>query len=138
IIISITAILLGLFSPESFYNIENSIVEFAFTNFGWLFQLSGVIFLAVCMYLALSRHGKRKIGGPDAKPELSNWNWFSITLCSGIGTGILFYGIAEPVTHFMSPPEKLGIVAGSEVAAVFSMSQSFIHYTFIPYAMYSL
>ncbi|MDM5225997.1 BCCT family transporter [Cytobacillus sp. NJ13] len=131
-------IFFGLVTPEAFYNAENAIVGFASKNFGWLFQLSGVVFLFICIYLSFSKYGKVKLGGKDAKPELSNWSWFSITLCAGIGTGILFYGIAEPVTHFMDPPKELGLEPGSEVAATFSLAQTFIHYTFIPYAMYSI
>jgi glycine betaine transporter len=137
-VIFLFIIFFGLVTPEAFYNVENSIVEFATKNFGWLFQLSGVVFLFICIYLAFSKYGKIKLGGADAKPELSNWNWFSITLCAGIGTGILFYGIGEPITHFMNPPKELGLEPGSEAAATFSLTQTFIHYTFIPYAMYSI
>ncbi|MBS4192237.1 BCCT family transporter [Bacillus sp. FJAT-49705] len=137
-VILVLAIIIGVVAPESFYNIENAIVQFAFQNFGWLFQLSSVLFLGICIYLMASKYGKIRIGGPDAKPELSTWNWFTISLTAGIATGILFWGIAEPMTHFMDPPKELGLVPGSEAAAMFSMSQTFIHWTFSPYAMYGL
>ncbi|SNS89633.1 choline/carnitine/betaine transport [Anaerovirgula multivorans] len=135
-IIFLTAIIVGLVAPAIFLEGMNKIVEFAFVNFGWLFQISGNIFLAMCLYLMFSKYGDIKLGGPDAKPELSNWNWFAISLCAGIATGILFWGIAEPITHFMSPP--LGLEAMSEAAAMFSMTTTFIHWTYIPYAMYGI
>jgi len=137
-IILLTAIIVGLVAPKQFLDAENAIVQFAFEHFGWLFQLSGNIFLVLCLYLLFSKHGNIRLGGKDAKPELSTWNWFAITLTAGIATGILFWGIAEPITHFMTPPEALGLEPGSEAAAMFSMSQTYIHWTFIPYAMYGL
>ncbi|WP_281745611.1 BCCT family transporter [Thermanaerovibrio acidaminovorans] len=136
--IFIGAIALGIAAPEAFYKAENAIVEFAFVNFGWLFQLSSVMFLAICTYLGFSKYGDIKFGGKDAKPTLTNWQWFSISLCGGIATGILFWGIAEPITHFMNPPDVLGLKPQSEGAAMFSMVTTFIHWTFIPYSMYGI
>ncbi|MBU5484714.1 BCCT family transporter [Clostridium sp. MSJ-11] len=137
-IILLMAILTGLIAPEAFYNAETAIVSFAFDNFGWLFQISGNIFLFICIFFLFSKHGDIKFGGADAKPTLKYWEWFAITLCAGIATGICFWGIAEPITHFMNPPEALGIKPGSEAAANFAMTTSFIHWSFIPYAMYAI
>ncbi|MCH4886132.1 BCCT family transporter [Acidaminobacter sp. JC074] len=137
-LIFLTAIVLGLVAPKAFYDAENVIVQYAFDSWGWLFQLCGVVFLAICIWAGFSKIGNIRLGGENAKPSLSKWNWFAISLTAGIATGILFWGIAEPITHFMSPPDMLGLEPGSEAAAMFSMSQSYIHWTFIPYAMYSL
>ncbi|KXG76453.1 BCCT family transporter [Thermotalea metallivorans] len=137
-LIFILAIVTGIVAPEAFYHAENKIAEFAFLNFGWLFQISGNIFLFMCLYLTFSKYGDIKLGGKDAEPELSYWNWFAISLCAGIGTGILFWGVVEPLTHMYAPPEVLGIQPGSEAAAMFSMTQTLIHWTYIPYAMYAI
>lgn len=137
-IIFILAIVTGIMAPEAFFKAENSIAEFAFVNFGWLFQISGNIFLFMCLYLMFSKYGNIKLGGKDAKPELSYWSWFAISLCAGIGTGVLFWGVVEPLTHMYAPPEILGLAPGSEAAAMFSMTQTLIHWTYIPYAMYAI
>lgn len=137
-LIFVTAIVLGLIAPKAFFDVENAIVQFAFENFGWLFQISGNIFLFVCAWIMFSSKGNIVLGGKDAKPTMSMWNWFAISLTAGIATGILFWGIAEPITHFMSPPDVLGLEPGSEAAAMFSMTQTFIHWTYIPYAMYAI
>ncbi len=137
-LILLSAIILGLVAPKAFYDVENKIVEFAFANFGWLFQISGNIFLFICLWVMFSKYGEIKLGGKDAKPTMSMWNWFAISLCAGIATGILFWGIAEPMTHFMNPPKELGLAPGSEAAAMFSMTTTFIHWTFIPYGMYAI
>ena len=136
--IFLLAIILGLVAPKAFFDAENAVVQYAFDSWGWLFQISGNIFLGICIWAAFSKYGNIRLGGKDAKPTLSKWNWFAISLTAGIATGILFWGIAEPITHFMSPPEVLGITPGSEDAAMFAMGQSYIHWTFIPYAMYSV
>ncbi len=137
-LIFLAAVILGLVAPKAFYDVENAIVQFAFKNFGWLFQISGNIMLFVCLWVLMSSKGDIKLGGKDSKPTMSFWNWFAISLCAGIATGILFWGIAEPITHFMSPPKVLGLEPGSEAAAMFSLTQTFIHWTFIPYAMYGV
>ncbi|WP_250674469.1 BCCT family transporter [Paraclostridium ghonii] len=131
-------IILGVVKPDTLYNIENDIVTFATKSFGWLFQLSAVLFLFICIWIIFSKYGSIRLGGEDAKPTMSYWNWFCISLTAGIGTGILFWGIAEPITHFMNPPKALGIIPGSEAAAMFSMNTSFTHWTFYPYSMYAI
>lgn len=131
-------IILGVVKPDTLYNIENDIVTFATKSFGWLFQLSAVLFLFICIWIIFSKYGSIRLGGDDAKPTMSYWNWFCISLTAGIGTGILFWGIAEPITHFMNPPKALGIIPGSEAAAMFSMNTSFTHWTFYPYSMYAI
>jgi glycine betaine transporter len=134
----LVAIVTGLVAPETFYHTEKAIVDFATASFGWLFQLASVLFLGVCIYLGFSRYGRIRLGGPDAKPEFSTYAWISISLCAGIATGILFWGIAEPITHFMKPPKALGLTPGSEAAAMFSMTTTYLHWTYIPYAMYGV
>src|SRR3546814_19350815 len=56
-------------------------------------------------------------GGPDAKPLLDRWRWFAVTLCTTIATGILFWGVAEPLFHLNEPPKMLGLEPGSDGAA---------------------
>ncbi|MGE5632697.1 MAG: BCCT family transporter [Caulobacteraceae bacterium] len=137
-IIFVAAIILGVVAPEAFFNGNSAIMSFAFKNFGWLFQITSVLFLGVCVFFFFSKYGDIKFGGKDAQPTLSYWNWFAITLCAGIATGILFWGTAEPLMHFTSPPAELGIAPNSEASAVFAMETVFIHWTFIPYAMYAI
>ncbi len=136
----VVIIALGLLAPKAFYDAENAIVNFAFQDFGWLFQISGNIFLFICLFFCFSRYGDIRFGGKDAKPEMSTWNWFAISLCAGIATGIVFWGIAEPLYHLMDSGvfETLGITPKSEEAAMFSMVTTYIHWTFIPYAMYAI
>jgi choline/carnitine/betaine transport len=135
-ILFISVIILGLVAPKAFYEVESAMVSFGFVWFGWLFQLIGPILLGLCIWIGFSKYGKIKLGGKDAKPVLNYWNWFAISLCAGIATGILFWGVGEPITHFMNPPAELMLEPGSEASAMFSMDTTFLHWTFVPYAMY--
>lgn len=132
------AVLLGLFWPKGFYNLETSIVTWAINNFGWLFDITGFGLVLMVFFLIFSKYGNIKFGGPDAEPEIAGWNWFAMSLCAGIATGILFWGIAEPMTHFMNPPKFLGLGSGTTEAAFFSITTSYLHWTFTPYAMYGI
>ncbi|SDY76014.1 BCCT family transporter [Tindallia californiensis] len=132
------AVIMGAFFPDHFLKGVNTIVAFANDSFGWLFLLAAVFFLVACLFLLFSKFGSIRLGGENAKPEYSNWYWFAISLTAGIATGILFWAIAEPIFHFMAPPEVLGLAAGSEAAAMFSMGISYLHWSFVPYAMYGI
>ena len=77
------------------------------TSFDWWFIDIVNLLLIFCLFLIVSPLGKLRIGGKDAKPEYSNLTWFSMLFAAGVGIGLLFFGVLEPVTHFQNPP--LGI-----------------------------
>lgn len=107
-------------------------------TFGWLY-LTVALFLVIVTAAALfSGFGKKKIGGSEAKPMLSTWNWFAVVLCTTIAAGLIFWGACEPVCHLMAPPDFLGLEPGSHESAVFSMSTMFLHWTVTPYAIYGI
>jgi len=99
--IYIFVIVLGLVSPQKFADAEAAIVDFACKNFAWMYQILTVCLIGFCFWVMFNKKvGDIKLGGKDAKPFMSKWAWFVITLCGGIATGIVFWGIAEPLTHF--------------------------------------
>ncbi|WP_432406653.1 BCCT family transporter [Wukongibacter sp. M2B1] len=106
--------------------------------FGALIQLICIIFLIGVIYLAFSHVGKIKFGGRDAKPELSTWAYWTIALCAGIGTGIMFWGPIEPLYFSFAPPQGITLTPGSPEAIQFAMNKSFMHWAFTPYALYAL
>lgn len=130
--------LLSLLFKDPFLAVLQQANDWILQYFSWLFSWSVLFFLVVLIILYFSPFGKVKIGGRAAKPLFSKWRWFSITLCTTIATGILFWGTAEPLFHLNQPPESLGIAPGSGDAAVFSLSTMFMHWTFSPYSMYTV
>ena len=87
------------------------------STFDWMFMAAANIFLLFCLALLPTRLGRIRLGGPDARPEYSNWSWFAMLFAAGIGIGLLFFGVAEPVTHFLNPPLGMEAAEGLAVAA---------------------
>jgi len=116
----------------------NAINDWILINFGWLFIWGAFSFLIILVIIYFSPLGKIKIGGEDAEPLLTKWKWFAIALCTTVATGILFWGSAEPLYHLHDPPSQLGVVASSAESAKFAMSTMFMHWSFTPYAIYTI
>lgn len=117
-------------SAAFFGGIKNSIN----TNFNWLFILTVNSVLVFTIYLAASKFGKIKLGGPKCKPEFSNFAWYSMLFSAGIGIGVFFYGIAEPIYHMQGLPEQLT----GKNPIIDSFKIMFLHWGFAPWAIYSL
>ncbi len=106
-------------------------------NFGWLFVLTSAAFVLFSAYLAISRYGNLKLGPDDSEPEFSTFSWVSMMFATGMGIGLMFWGVAEPLTHLNAPP--LGEAEpGSPEAAAESMQYAFFHWGFHPWAMYAV
>ena len=102
----------------------------------WLYLLVGLAFVAVAAFILFSKAGSIKFGGKDAKPKFTTFQWFAMSLCGGIAIGIVFWGVAEPI-QFLAEPNN-GIEPFSSEAVLFSMSQVYFHWSFTPYALYTL
>lgn len=128
----------SLWNTNSFISLTTKINNWILSTFGELISISVLLFLALSIIAYFSPLGKLKIGGEGAQPLLTKWRWFSITLCTTIATGILFWGTAEPLFHLHVPPEGLGIEPNSKEAIGFSISTMYLHWTFIPYGIYTM
>ncbi|MHA6280592.1 BCCT family transporter [Salinimicrobium sp. CAU 1759] len=134
-IIIIISIALTLIFEEQAEGYFNDIQAFVSNNGGWFFILCVNIFLIFVLYLAFSKFGNIRIGGKDAKPEFKTISWFAMLFSAGMGIGLLFWSIAEPVTHFMNPPLTEG---GTPEAAQEAMNFTFLHWGFHAWAIYAL
>ncbi len=103
-----------------------------------LFAGGALFFLFACTLAFFSPLGRVVIGGPGAKRFLSPVSWCTISLCTTTAVGILFWGMAEPIYHLTQPPRSLGLVPGSGPAAQFALSSLFLHWSFVPCAIYAL
>ncbi len=104
---------------------------------GPLFSYAPFCAVLLIVLVYVSPLGRVRIGGENAKPILSLWNWFAITLCTTIATGILFWGTAEPIFHLNGPPGFAGAEANSPEAARFALASLYFHWAITPYAIYS-
>ncbi|SJZ30344.1 glycine betaine uptake BCCT transporter [Selenihalanaerobacter shriftii] len=135
VIISAILIMWGIVANESFGNVVNSVFDFLVGKFGWFYLLfvSGV--LVVTLVLGLSKFGNIKLGKPDEEPEFSTRSWFAMLFSAGMGIGLVFWGVAEPIYHYASPPFGDGETAKSALLAI---RYSFFHWGLHPWALYSL
>ncbi len=112
--------------------------DWLLSGFGWLYAVAVVAGLVVLVAVYLSPMGGMVIGGVEAKPLLSKANWFSVALCTTVAVGILFWATAEPLYHFNEPPEGSGVTPRTAEAASFALSTIFLHWTILPYSLYTL
>ncbi|MCD4713416.1 MAG: BCCT family transporter [Clostridiales bacterium] len=118
-----------------FQNMMDSITK----NAGWFLILSANIFIVAALYFAFGRFGNIKIGGSDAQPEFSKFGWFAMLLSAGMGIGLLFWSVAEPVMHLGTPPPIFGdISSNSAEAAQAAMATTFFHWGIHPWAIYAI
>ena len=116
---------LGMFLPERTGAVVNKVFGFLTTDFGWLYLLSVAIFLVVAFGIALSRYGTIKLGKDDDQPEFTNFQWFAMLFGGGMGIGLVFWSIAEPIMHYLSPPIGTG---GTPEAMATAMRIVFFHW----------
>src|SRR6056297_4039315 len=105
------------------------------TNFGWFLVLVVNFFLFFILFIAFTKYGKIKLGGKNAVPEFSRGAWFAMLFSAGMGIGILFWSVAEPIFHFTSPPVGEG---QTTEAAKEAMRTTFLHWGLHAWAIYSL
>ena len=104
-------------------------------NFGWLFVLCVQSFLLFCVYLAVSRFAHIRIGGPAARPDYSLLSWFAMLFSAGMGIGLMFWSVAEPVFHLQNPPGAEGMTVNGAMRA---MDLTFLHWGLHAWAIYAL
>ena len=132
IIVSIALTLIFKKEAETFFaDLQTSVAE----NADWFFILAINLFLIFLIYLAAGKFGKMRIGGQNAKPEFKNLSWFAMLFSAGMGIGLLFFSVGEPVMHFNSPPMA---EAGTVAAAKEAMNFTFLHWGLHAWGVYAL
>lgn len=136
IIIAALVIAYGFFFSDNLSAVAESVLNWVSRHFGWLYILF-VFFLCVFLaWLAISKYGKIRLGNDLEKPEYSNFHWYSMLFCGGTGIGLVFWSIAEPLSHYSDPPE--GITAGTIEAVNFSVRTSFLHWGITQWVCFAL
>ncbi|WP_237223844.1 BCCT family transporter [Rothia nasisuis] len=113
--------LLMMAFPTAMSDGIGAVSDFIITYLGWVYTLGIVIFFVFLIYMAMSRFGRIKIGDDDAEPEYSGLAWFGMLFAAGVGAVLLFWGAAEPITHYANPPYD-GVEPQSDRAALEALS----------------
>ncbi|KJH84139.1 choline BCCT transporter BetT [Pseudomonas sp. KSR10] len=122
-------------APEHAQRVFSDVQAWIIANVSWLYILAVAIILLMVVLLALSRYGEIKLGPDHSEPDYSYLTWFSMLFSAGMGIGLMFFGVAEPVMHFLSPPVGEG---GTVDAAREAMKITFFHWGLHAWAIYAI
>ncbi|MEB2775280.1 BCCT family transporter [Algoriphagus sp. D3-2-R+10] len=137
-ILLILAVFSSILFPDSFISAFRYIQQSILTNFSLGFSWVSFVMTLLTIAVFFSPLGNYRIGGNSAVPRLNRISWFAIVLCTTIAIGILFWGSAEPLSHFLFPPDFKGFQANSEEAKSFALGALYFHWGFTPYAIYAV
>lgn len=135
IIIIAVFLLIGVVVPDQAADIFSGLQAGILGNFGWLYLLSVGIFLAAVLLFSLGRFGSLKLGPDDATPDFKYLSWIAMLFAAGMGIGLMFYAVGEPMTHFYAPPTA---EPGSIEAMRESMAVTFFHWGIHAWAIYAV
>ncbi|SEI09204.1 choline/carnitine/betaine transport [Halobacillus karajensis] len=130
-------VIIGAVNPEGFGTIAGAVFEFTTINFGWFYLISIFGFVIFLISLGLSKYGKIKIGPPDSKPEFPFFTWIGMLFSAGFGAGLVFWGVAEPMSHFFETPFS-DLEAQTEEAARVAMAYSFFHWGINQWSVFAI
>lgn len=123
--------------PDASGRVLTGMQDWIVSTLGWYYVLIMFGFIIFCLFVALSKYGRIKLGDPDDKPEFSRGAWFSMLFATGMGIGLIFYGVGEPLTYATVDP-KPGWEGTQEELAQLGMAQTFIHWGLHPWAVYGV
>ncbi|GAA4612476.1 BCCT family transporter [Saccharopolyspora hordei] len=127
----------GAVSTESLAVVSNSLLSWLVTNIGWGFVLASTGFVVFALWLAFSRYGAIPLGEDGEQPEFRTVSWIAMMFSAGMGIGLMFFGVAEPLAHFVKPPPGT-VQPLSDEAVETAMATSLFHWTLHPWAIYAV
>lgn len=126
----------GIISPVNLASTAADLLSITTEKFGWLYLLTAFFILCFSLYLAFSKYGDIRLGKDEDRPSYNNISWFAMLFSAGMGIGLVFWGVAEPLQHYINPP--MGLEGESIEAARMAMRYSFFHWGLHPWAIYTL
>ncbi|WP_084216634.1 BCCT family transporter [Pseudonocardia spinosispora] len=136
-LLTVAFIAWGVFGTKSLGDVTTAVLNGVMKGGGWAFVLAASGFVVFALWLAFSRYGKIPLGRDDELPEFRTSSWIAMMFSAGMGIGLMFYGVNEPLKHFTSPPP--GTVAPSSQEALdVAMATTLFHWTLHPWAIYAV
>jgi choline/glycine/proline betaine transport protein len=137
--ILVAFILLTLMFKADADEIFQEAMHFITSKAGWFLILASNVFILAALYFAVSRFGKIRIGGKDAQPEFSTLSWFAMLLSAGMGIGLMFWSVGEPMFHYGEPSPMFGeMTPETPEAAQAAMGITYFHWGLHPWAIYAI
>jgi choline/carnitine/betaine transport len=127
----------GFLDTGSLGTASGTALDWTVLNMGWLFVVLASTFVAFVIWLAAGPFGNNPLGGDDEEPEFRTVSWIAMMFSAGMGIGLMFYGVTEPLSHYMTPPPGTG-AAGNPQAVQTAMATTLFHWTLHPWAIYAV
>ena len=136
-VIALGFLVWGFVSTATLASASGSALGWIMDNTGWLFALTASGFVVFVLWLALGKFGNIPLGCDDEEPEFRTISWVAMMFSAGMGIGLMFFGVAEPLTHFATPPPGTG-APGNPDAVQTAMATTLFHWTLHPWAIYAV
>src|SRR5699024_385458 len=130
-------VIIGAIMPQRFGAVAELLFEFTTTNFGWFYLLAVFVFVVFLIGISISKYGKLRLGPPRSRPEYPFFTWIGMLFSTGFGSGLVFWGVAEPMSHFFETPFP-GLQAQTEEAARIAMGYSFFHWGVSQWSVFAI
>ena len=136
-VLSIAFVVWGLVNTPSLSSVSEGAKSELIKTLGWFFVLAASFFVIYVLWLAASKYGRIPLGADDEAPEFRTTSWIAMMFSAGMGIGLMFWGVAEPLTHFVNPPPGTS-AAMSDEAFQTAMATTMFHWGLHPWAIYAV
>lgn len=127
----------GFATPTGLGTVSGSVLGWVTGNLGWLFVLLASAFVIFVIWLAAGKYGRIPLGRDDERPEFRTISWIAMMFSAGMGIGLMFFGVAEPLSHYVAPPPLTAEPETSQAIET-AMATTLFHWTLHPWAMYAV
>jgi glycine betaine transporter len=127
----------GVLGTDSLASVMDDVLSWVIRNFGWGFVLIAIGALVFCIVAAISPFGRIRLGPDDSRPDFATTSWIAMMFAAGLGLGLMFYGVAEPISHFAAPPHGLAEPRSQE-AELLALETTYFHWGFNGWAIYAV
>ncbi|MFE2446187.1 BCCT family transporter, partial [Streptomyces sp. NPDC059426] len=135
--LTLAFVIWGSVASDTLERVSDSMLSGLIHNGGWAFVLAASGFVIFALWLAMSRYGKITLGQEGEEPEFRTVSWVAMMFSAGMGIGLMFYGVSEPLSHFVSPPPGTDPGSAAEKMQT-AMSTTLFHWTLHPWAIYAV
>jgi glycine betaine transporter len=135
--LTVAFVLWGVIAPENLATTANTVLGGLIDATGWVYVLTTFGLVALMLLLAASRYGRIRLGRDDERPEFSTGSWISMMFATGMGIGLIFWGVAEPLSHLLAPPMDMA-EPGTPEAAQIGLEYTIFHWGLHPWALYGI
>src|SRR5699024_9977811 len=137
LLVVLAVVALALIVPDATDTVFTGLNNWIVANLGWYYMLVVGVFVVIAIGIGVSKMGKIRLGRDNEKPEFGLLSWFAMLFAAGMGIGLVFYSVGEPLSYATTDPKPGWEGTGSDLAGN-AMAQTFLHWGLHPWAIYAI